>query len=142
MKAERSVEIARDLDDVWALLSDPSLMPKWFDDVGSFKAIEGDGTEEGDKYMIKYTRLAKPIDLRVKLISIEAPRLHVQRFEGLPAPFTVACQLAEAKEIVTLDAVVEVKLSLVQRALTPVIQGYVNQIADGLATGFQGHLET
>lgn len=141
MKANRTVEIGRGRKPVWDVLRDPSLLPIWFEGIEDFRAIEGDGSAVGDVYRINYTRFRKPVGLKVAVIETVERELLVQRFSGLPASFTIACALNGSARRTTLDALVEVKLSLVQRALTPIVSGYVDQLAVGLADGFKTYLE-
>lgn len=142
MKAERSVEIGRGRKAVWDVLGDPSLLPVWFDDIDGFVAIEGDGTEVGDVYGIKYMRFRKPIGLKVTVLESEAENSLLQRFTGLPAAFTIACDLSGTARQTTLDAIVDVKLSLVQKAFTPLVHGYIDRLAVDLSEGFKKHLES
>lgn len=141
MRAERSVEIGRGRKAVWDVLGEPSLLPVWFDDLEDFVPVEGDGRDEGDVYRIHYTRFRKPIGLKVAVVEVDPQAVFAQRFSGLPAPFTVACTLSGTQRKTTLDAVVEVKLSLVQRVLTPVISGYIDDLAVSLADGFKSYVE-
>jgi hypothetical protein len=141
MKAERSVEIGRGRKAVWDVLGDPSLLPVWFDDLADFVPLEGDGRDVGDLYRINYTRFRKPIGLKVAVLEAETQAALVQRFTGLPASFTIACSLSGTQRRTTLDAIVEVKLSLVQRAFTPIVSGYIDNLAVGLSEGFKTYVE-
>lgn len=141
MKLERSVEIARERDAVWAVLGDPSLMPEWFPKLDNFEPVSGDGTAEGDSYTIDFARNDGPIELSVSVLSVDPPNGHVHRFEGLPVAFTITSELTDEGEATTWVGTVEVKLSLVQRALSPVIKGYLDDLVGDLAGGFKDYME-
>lgn len=141
MKAERKVEISRGRKAVWEVLADPSLLPVWFADIDEFTAVEGDGSAAGDVYKINYTHFRRPIGLNVTVLETESESVLLQRFTGLPASFTIACVLGGNARKTTLDAVVDVKLSLVQRAFTPLVHGYIDRLAVELSEGFKSHVE-
>lgn len=141
MKAERIVEISRGRTAVWEVLGNPSLLPVWFDDIENFRALEGDGTAIGDIYKITYTRFRRPIGLKVTVLEAEVGNSLLQHFTGLPAAFTIACSLGGTARKTTLDAEVDVKLSFVQRAFTPIVHGYIDRLAVDLSEGFKNHLE-
>lgn len=142
MKIERSVDVARGADDVWAVLRDPALMPDWFEKLDNFVALAGDGMNPGDRYSIEYVRDSGPVGLEVEVIEVEEPDGHVHRFEGLPVAFTIASELIEIDDgSTTWTATIEVKLSLIQRALGPVIKGYLDDLAGDMAEGFKSYVE-
>jgi uncharacterized protein YndB with AHSA1/START domain len=141
MRIDRSVEIARDPAAVWAVLRDPSLMPEWFARLGNFARREGDGTREGDIYAIDYLRDSGAIELTVTVLEVDAPSGHVHRFEGLPVAFTITSRLDGDEGSTTWVATIEVRLSFVQRALTPVIKGYLDDLSGDLAEGFRNYME-
>lgn len=141
MKAERQVEIARGRKAVWGVLGDPSNLPVWFGDIDEFTAIEGDGTAVGDVYRINYTRFRRPVGLKVTVLEAEAENALLQRFTGLPASFTIALELSGTARKTVLDAEVDVKLSLVQKAFTPLVHGYIDRLAVDLIDGFKNYIE-
>lgn len=141
MRAERTVEIGRGRKRVWSVLADPSLLPVWFDELEDYVPIEGDGGAIGDIYRISYTRFRKPIGLKVEVLEAAVEDTLVQKFTGLPAAFTISCSLSGTQKKTTLDAFVEVKLSLLQKAFTPIVSGYIDHLAVGLADGFKAYLE-
>lgn len=141
MKAERSVEIGRGKKAVWEVMASPALLPEWFDDVADFDPVEGDGTEVGDKYRLKYTKYKHPLGLQIRVLEVEQQEVFVQRFTGLLAPFTLAVSLSGAGRKSTIDAVVEVKLSLLQMPLTPLVHRYVDQLTGDLTDNFKRYVE-
>lgn len=141
MKLERSIEIARERDAVWAVLGDPSLMPEWFPKLANFASTDGDGSAAGDSYTIDYVRESGPIELSVTVLEVDPPNGHVHRFEGLPVAFTISSALSGGDGQTTWTGTVEVKLSLVQRALGPVIKGYLDDLVGDLAGGFKSYVE-
>lgn len=141
MKLERSIDIAREREAVWAVLGDPALMPEWFPKLDNFEPTRGDGSAAGDGYTIDYTRNDGPIELTVAVLSVDPPNGHVHRFEGLPVAFTITSELSEEDDGTIWTGIVEVKLSLVQRALSPVIKGYLDDLVGDLASGFKSYVE-
>lgn len=141
MRIDRSVEIARERDAVWAVLRDPALMPDWFEKLGNFVAISGDGTDAGDQYTIDYLREGGNKELSVSVLSVDEGSGHVHRFEGLPVAFTITSELSEVGDGTSWNATIEVKLSLIQRTLGPVIKGYLDDLAGDMADGFKTYVE-
>lgn len=141
MKAERSVKIGRGRKAVWDVMADPSRLPVWFEDVADFQPLEGDGCAEGDKYRLKYTKYRRPLGLQIRVLEVEKQELFVQRFTGLLAPFTLAVALGGGGRRTTIDAVVDVKLSLLQKPLIPIVHGYVAQLTGSLTDSFKSYLE-
>lgn len=142
MKTERSAELGVGKKAVWEIMNDPSRLPDWFEDVADFKALEGDGRSVGDKYRLKYTKYHKPLGLQIKVLEVEPQTLFVQRFTGLLAPFTLACSLSGSGRKSTIDAVVDVKLSLLQKPLMPVVHHYVDQLTGNLTESFKAYVES
>lgn len=141
MRVERSVVIERNQADVWAVLSDPALMPEWFSSLDNFVAVEGDGQSAGDVYEIEYLRDSGNKQLTATVLEVDAPDGHVHRFEGLPVAFEITSRLGSDGDATEWNATIEVKLSLVQRALGPMIKGILDDMAADMANGFKSYLE-
>lgn len=141
MKIERSVEIARDQDDVWSVLRDPALMPEWFENFSDFQTVLGDGTQVGDRYTIDYVRDSGPVQLSVEILQLDEGSGHVHLFKGLPVAFSIESTLSSSGGSTTWLATIEVKLSLMQKALAPVIKGTLDGLADDMAESFKTYVE-
>ncbi len=141
MKTERSVEIGRGKKSVWDVMAQPELLPEWFDDVADFEALEGDGSAPGDKYRLKYMKYKHPLGLQIRVLEAERQALFVQRFTGLLAPFTLGVSLDGTTRKSTIHAVVDVKLSLLQKPLTPLVHRYVDQLTVDLTDSFKDYIE-
>lgn len=141
MEVSRTVDIDRGQAAVWEVLRDPALMPEWFEKLHNFTAVSGDGTRPGDRYSIEYKRDEGEVELSVEVLEVDAPSGHTHRFEGLPVAFTIRSELDERGESTTWNATIEVKLSLIQRALGPVIKGYLDDLAGDMADGFKSYVE-
>ena len=142
MEISREVEVGREPEVVWEVLRDPSLMPEWFEKLDNYVAVVGDGMSAGDRYTVDYLRDSGPIELSVEVLAVDAPDSHVHRFEGLPVAFTITSDLEESEDGTRWTATIEVKLSLVQRALGPVIKGYLDDLAGHMAEGFKSYVES
>lgn len=127
---------------VWEVLKDPSLMPEWFGKLENFKAIKGDGTKKGDRYSVEYARDSGPLELTVEVIKVDAPHGHVHHFEGFQVPFTITSSIDEDGDASIWTAAIEVKLSLMQKALGPVIKNYLGGLAHDMGDGFKQYVES
>lgn len=142
MEIVHEVPVDSDPAAVWDVLKDPSLMPEWFEKLENFKAIKGDGTKKGDRYSVEYTRDSGPLELTVEVQNVDAPHGHVHRFEGFQVPFTISSDITEDGETSIWTATIEVKLSLMQKALGPVIKNYLDGLAREMGDGFKQYVES
>lgn len=142
MQIDHKVPVDADPDAVWEVLSDPSLMPDWFEKLENFQAIKGDGTKKGDRYSVDYARDSGPLELRVEVMKVDAPHGHVHRFEGFQVPFTITSSIEEDGDGTTWHASIDVKLSLMQKALGPVIKNYLDGLAHDMGDGFKQYVES
>lgn len=141
MEIVHEVPVDSEPDAVWEVLKDPSLMPEWFEKLENFKAIKGDGSKKGDRYSVEYARDSGPLVLTVEVQKVDAPNGHVHRFEGFQVPFTISSRIEEVDGGSLWHAAIEVKLSLVQRALGPVIKNYLDGLAREMGEGFKDYVE-
>jgi len=142
MEVGHRVDVAADPAAVWDVLGDPSLMPEWFRKLQNFDALKGDGTKKGDRYSVEYARDNDgPLLLTVDVVKVDAPHGHLHRFEGFQVPFTINSAIEEDGDGSIWDATIEVKLSLVQRALGPVIKNYLDGLAREMGEGFKEYVE-
>ncbi len=142
MQVDHRVDVAADPAAVWDVLGDPSLMPEWFTKLENFEALKGDGTKKGDRYQLEYPRNDGPLVLSVEVLSVDAPHGHVHRFEGFQVPFTITSTIETDGNGSVWDASIEVKLSLVQRALGPVIKNYLDGFAREMGDDFRTYVES
>lgn len=141
MEINHTVEVASDPAAVWEVLRDPSLMPDWFEKLQNFNAVKGDGMSRGDLYTVEYARDSGPLELSVEVLKVDPPHGHVHRFEGFQVPFTITSTVAPDDDGSIWNAGIEVKLSLVQRALGPVIKNYLDGLAREMGDGFKSYVE-
>jgi carbon monoxide dehydrogenase subunit G len=141
VKIERSVDVTREQGDVWAVLRDPALMPVWFSSLENFSAVEGDGTRAGDRYTIDYVRESGTKHLAVEVLEVDEPNGHIHLFEGLPVAFSISSRLTGDGSATIWAATIEVRLSLVQRALGPVIKVMLDGLADDMSNSFKQYVE-
>lgn len=141
MEIVHRVDVVSSPADVWEVLRDPSLMPEWFEKLENFQALEGTGTERGDRYSVDYARDSGPLQLDVEVLRVDAPHGHVHRFEGFQVPFTINSTIEQDDESSIWVAAIEVRLSLVQRALGPVIKNYLDGLAHEMGSGFKSYVE-
>lgn len=141
MEINHEVEVKSDPASVWDVLRDPSLMPDWFEKLQNFDAVKGDGTKKGDRYTVEYARDSGPLELSVEVLEVDAPHGHVHRFEGFQVPFTIKSSIDEDGDGSIWTASIEVKLSLMQKALGPVIKNYLDGLAREMGDGFKSYVE-
>lgn len=142
MEIVHEVPVDSDPAAVWKVLQDPSLMPEWFEKLENFTAIKGDGTKKGDRYSVEYARDSGPLVLTVEVLKVDAPHGHVHRFEGFQVPFTIGSEISEDGDTSVWTATIEVKLSLMQKALGPVIKNYLDGLAHDMGDGFKQYVES
>ncbi len=85
MRIEKSVEIDRPAEDVFALIRDPNNDPLWCPTVRESTQVEGDGPTVAAVYkQVHKPGPAKPTELTVELVAIDAPRhLHLKSIDDL-----------------------------------------------------------
>ena len=142
MEIVHEVPVDSDPAAVWEVLKDPSLMPEWFGKLENFKAIKGDGSKKGDRYSVEYARDSGPLVLSVEVLKVDAPHGHVHRFEGFQVPFTITSEISKDGDASTWTATIDVKLSLMQKALGPVIKNYLDGLAHDMGDGFKQYVES
>lgn len=142
MQIDHMVPVDADPAAVWDVLRDPSLMPDWFEKLENFKAVKGDGTSKGDRYSVEYARDSGPLELRAEVVQVNAPTSHVHRFEGFQVPFTITSSIEDDGDGSIWHASIEVKLSLMQKALGPVIKNYLDGLARDMGDGFKQYVES
>lgn len=141
MEISHVVEVAAAPESVWEVLREPSLMPDWFEKLQNFNAVKGDGSKKGDLYTVEYARDSGPLELSVEVVKVDAPHGHTHRFEGFQVPFTIKSSIDEDNNGSIWTASIEVKLSLMQKALGPVIKNYLDGLAREMGDGFKTYVE-
>jgi carbon monoxide dehydrogenase subunit G len=89
MRAELTIEIAREPEDVFAYLTDVSNLPAW--QAGVKSATRRDGRVEESRSLF-----GKELRTTLEIVEQEAPRVFTLRALDSPVPFTVRHELEPA----------------------------------------------
>src|SRR5688572_10923801 len=97
---ERTIMVARPVDEVWAYIADPRNDPKWCDKVVSVEQLAGDGPGPNTGYRVVHrpVRLKKPKELAVTVEEYDPPRRMRVREEDDDGVFNVVYDLEPAGE--------------------------------------------
>ena len=92
---ERTIVIARPVDEVWAYIADPRNDPRWCDKVVSVDQVTGEGPGPDASYRVLHRpmRLKKPKDLVLTVEEFDPPRLMRMRDEDDDGVFNVTYEL-------------------------------------------------
>jgi uncharacterized protein YndB with AHSA1/START domain len=100
-KIERTIVIARPLDEVWKYIADPRNDPNWCDKVVSVEQLAGDGPGPNTSYRVIHrpVRLKKPKELAVTVEEFDPPRLMRMREEDDDAVFSITYGLEQTHDV-------------------------------------------
>ena len=95
MRVERSIEIGRPPEEVFAVVADMRRDPEWCKRVLLCEQVEGDGPGAGARYRAVHRpqRLRKPLDLDVRVESLDRPRAMRLREQDSDGVFNVSYAL-------------------------------------------------
>ena len=127
MKLERSVEIARSPDDVYAYLADPSNLPSWQGPVHEV-AWSGGPAAAGDTFREQRTFLGRRVDSRVEVTAADPGREFSVRASPGPVEVTARHFLTRAGEGTLVR--VEVEATRVPRLVAGVAARNAGKQAD------------
>lgn len=143
MIVDHSIIIDKPFDEVWAVFDDPSLQPKWLGMMKSFKQVKGKGNAKGAVQSVVFTRDSGDTELTVTILDHDPSGQVVARYEGMQLPFVLTSNFIELDDDSTeWTAEIEVKLSLLQKALTPVLKGAMGDLAKQMGTDFKEYVES
>lgn len=143
MVVEHSVEIDRPFDEVWAIFNEPALQPEWLDMMKSFEQVKGKGNAEGAVQSVVFTRDSGDTELTVTVLKNDGAGHIVTRYEGMQLPFVLTSTFSAAGDDSTQwHAEIEVKLSLLQKALAPILSGAMRELAENMGDDFKRFVES
>jgi uncharacterized protein YndB with AHSA1/START domain len=95
LEVERSVEIRRPAEDVFAFVSDPRNDPRWCPKVLSCEQTSGDGLTPGARFVALHrpTRMKPKARLEIEIVSLNPPRSASLREEDEDGIFDVLYSL-------------------------------------------------
>lgn len=142
MKVYESVEIDKPFHEVWAVFDDPSLQPEWLDIMKSFEQVKGEGNAKGAVQNVVFTRDSGDTELTVTILEYDPSGAVAARYEGMQLPFVLTSTFSVVDDDTTeWAAEIEVKLSLIQKPLGPVLKGAMSELAQKMGTDFKKYVE-
>jgi carbon monoxide dehydrogenase subunit G len=142
MKVDHSVKIDKPFDEVWATFDDPSHQPKWLDIMKSFKQVKGKGNAKGAVQQVVFSRDSGDTELTVTVLDYDPAGKVVARYEGMQLPFVLTSNFSAIDDDTTeWAAEIEVKLSLIQKPLGPVLKGAMSDLAEKMGSDFKKYVE-
>lgn len=141
MVVEHSIEIDKPYDEVWAVFDDPSLQPEWLGMMKSWEQVKGDGNSKGAVQKVVFTRDSGDTELTVTVLDY-AEGMVKARYEGMQLPFELTSRFDAVDDDTTRwSAHIDVKLSLLTKALGPVLKGPLGDLAEQMGNDFKSYLE-
>jgi hypothetical protein len=142
MVVEHSIIIEQPFDTVWAVFEEPSLQPEWLGMMKSFKQVKGKGNAKGAVQAVVFARDSGDTELTVTILDHDASGKVVARYEGMQLPFVLTSTFSEESSGSTRwSAEIEVKLSLIQKALGPILKGSMSDLAAEMGNDFKAYVE-
>jgi uncharacterized protein YndB with AHSA1/START domain len=100
MKIEKSIVVARPMEEVWDFIADGRNHPRWCDKVDSVGQLTGEGPGADASYSVLHrpVRLKRPKELPVSVQEFDPPRRMRLREEDDDGVFDVIYELEQAPE--------------------------------------------
>ena len=143
MEVEHSIVIERGRDEVWAAFNDPDLLLQWQDMTVAYQQISGEAGETGSVSRQTIRRSGGDSELTVTVVDRREPEFSQSKYEGMQLPFTIANTFKVVGDDRTeWHAVVDVRLNLMQKALTPVLKGALAELIEKNGVQFKEFVES
>ncbi|MBJ7459667.1 MAG: SRPBCC family protein [Thermoleophilaceae bacterium] len=143
MIVDHSIIIDKPFAEVWAVFDDPSLQPEWLGMMKSFKQVKGRGNTKGAVQSVVFVRDSGDTELTVTILDHDPSGQVVARYEGMQLPFVLNSNFVDLDDDSTeWSAEIEVKLSLLQKALTPVLKSAMGDLAKQMGSDFKDYVES
>lgn len=143
MLVEHAVKINKPIDEVWAVFDQPELQTKWHKPIKSFEHVSGRGNSRGSVSRVTYERSSGDTELTVTVDERKPPTHFVATYEGMQLPFVLTSHFTAIDDETTQwKAEIEVKLSLMQKALGPILKGAMGDLASGMGKDFKKYVES
>lgn len=142
MVVTESIVIDRPFGEVWAVFDNPSLQPEWLEMMSSFEQVSGDGNSRGAVQRVIFQRSSGETELTVTVLESSEGRVKA-RYEGMQLPFELTSTFHELEDDTTeWECEIDVKLSLLTKALGPVIKGSLSDLAEQMGSDFKTYVES
>lgn len=142
MVVNESIVIDRPFDEVWAVFDDPALQPEWLEMMSSFEQVSGKGNAKGAVQRVVFERSSGETELTVTVLDHSEGRVKA-RYEGMQLPFELTSTFVEIDDDSTeWECEIDVKLSLLTKALGPVIKGSLSDLAAQMGSDFKSYVES
>lgn len=143
MVVEANVVIERPLDEVWAVFNDPKLQTEWNSDLLGYERVSGKGNEEGSVSRLTFKRGHGETVLTATVLESKRSAKLIAKYEGMQLPFYLTSNFSAIDDDSTeWAAEIEVKLSLMQKALGPLLKGTMTDMAQKMGDDFKAYCES
>lgn len=143
MEIEHAVVIDRPLDEVWTAFDDPELIVEWQKALVACEQISGEPGENGSVSRQRVKRSDGEAELTVTLLSRRPPEFSKSHYDGLRLPFSISNTFKVVDDDTTeWHAVVDVRLNLMQTALTPALKVALKDLVEQNGEDFKRFVES
>lgn len=139
MRVEHTEVIEAPVADVWKAFEDPSVFQQWQTNLLEYEQLEGSFTKVGGVARMKAKQVGTTNELTVTVVERDARKRMVKyHYEGAQAPFEILNRFRALDGGGTeWTATLDVQLSLLTRALGPVLKPLANELVKGNGKNFR-----
>ncbi len=143
MKVAHTEVIAAPVAEVFAAFEDPEVIAAWQENLLEFEMVKGSFTRKGGVARMKARQVGMTSDLTVTVLERDARKRFVKYgYEGAQAPFEIANSFVDLGDGSTeWTAEMDVKLSLLTKALGPVLKPIASELVKGNGRSFRAWCE-
>ncbi len=143
MKVSHTEVIAAPVSEVFAAFEDPDVIASWQDNMLEFEMLKGSFTRKGGVAHMKVRQTGMTNDLTVSVLERNARKFYVKYgYEGAQAPFEIANSFVDLGDGSTeWTAEMDVKLSLLTKALGPVLKPIASELVKANGRAFRAWCE-
>lgn len=143
MKVSHTEVIDAPVAEVFAAFEDPEVIDAWQDNLLEFEMVKGSFDRKGGIAHMKVRQTGMTNDLTVTVLDRNAKKFFVKYgYEGAQAPFEIANSFVDAGDGTTeWTAEMDVKLSLLTKALGPVLKPLASELVKNNGKHFRAWCE-
>jgi uncharacterized protein YndB with AHSA1/START domain len=143
MVVEASVVIERPLGEVWAVFDDPDQQVDWNSDLLEYEHVSGKANQKGAVSQLTFKNGDSTRVLTATVLERNSESKLVSKYEGMQLPFYLTSNFRSVDDGSTeWAAEIEVKLSLMQKALGPLLKGTMTDMAQKMGDDFKAYCES
>ena len=143
MKLEHREVIDAPVGAVWKAFEDPEVIAQWQSNLLEFEQLEGSFTKVGGVARMKAKQVGMTNEMTVTVLERDARKRMVKyHYDGAQAPFEIRNTFKALGDGSTeWTAALDVKLSLLTKALGPVLKPLANEFIKGNGKSFRAWCE-